>query len=283
MIRIALFLFAIPICISAQSLNTDLTDFIKKVALHRSAVIQESNPATIGKLLNKWREEDVNLERMGSVYLGVQVILGLVNEFDIAPKDEIPLDSDEFLAYLNDELRNYTTLQLNQQDLQIIAENTSLLDLIAAGLLEPEYPFKIVNDPQFYKELEFYDLEPGDKFGILTAWTSFALVVGNLYEDLEMEVGLFDDVLIEFFKLKIRNDNLVSSSSSIKVVPCSSREAQFESSHLDKIVIRSGTFHHLRKPNAMLQSLRRSLKPSGVLLVTEELKELGDEDSCRNS
>jgi len=49
------------------------------------------------------------------------------------------------------------------------------------------------------------------------------------------------------------------------------KETKFEPASLDKIIIRN-SFHHFSKKEAMLASIKTSLKPNGVLFLQEPLK-----------
>lgn len=58
---------------------------------------------------------------------------------------------------------------------------------------------------------------------------------------------------------------------AIKVVQGKINSTQIEGQNLDVIIIRN-TFHHFMQPDAMLQSIRKSLRPGGRLMLLEQFK-----------
>ena len=89
-----------------------------------------------------------------------------------------------------------------------------------------------------------------------------------IYPDTEIFLNEIERYMTEYMLEKIQACPPDLLPSNIQVIKGKKKSTKLEGQQLDKIIIRN-TFHHFAKPEAMLESIQRSLKPSGQVFLLE--------------
>jgi len=130
-----------------------------------------------------------------------------------------------------------------------------------------------LNEDHFYlEELLEYDFPPQARVGEIGGGDGlFGLLLKMMHDDIQL---LINEISSERLG-EIRNSLLVlpeDMRQEVTVVFGAENSTQMEGKELDAILMRN-VFHHFSEPEAMMKSIRQSLKVNGLVYLLEQFKE----------
>jgi len=272
-ISLIAYLLLCPILLVSQSDTVSQQELVEKLVAYRSKVINEHLAGIKGlrKLELKWGKFDVDTEAFEDVLF-----------YTLYGKKICGYSNRHILKKLHREYEAYMLqIGMTEDDVDIIAANGELLDMITAGVLKPSYPYILNTNTRICRELNFYGIGQEGKIGEIGAGNgTFSLILAMLRPKLQLTVNELNENLIEYFSRKFKNNQALIQASNIDIVEGHKKSTHMESGDYDKIIIRN-TFHHFAKPGLMLRSVSKALKPTGYLYLNEPVIEKDPEgDSC---
>ncbi len=164
-----------------------------------------------------------------------------------------------------------------EEDLEIMSNNSHMMDLINSGILELDYPFVIEPETDFFGEMDFYGLDNGMRVAEIGAGSGqISTLVGIIFERMQIFINEKDFFAIDYIENKIKNCHSLNPTNRMVVVKGKAKTGNLEGLELDKIFIRN-SFHHFSKKEAMLASIKLSLKSNGELFLLENVMDFHNE------
>ena len=161
-------------------------------------------------------------------------------------------------------------VEFSKQELMIIARNKDLLELINIGLFKETYPFQIDTSSFIIDEIEFMEIQDGERIGEIGGGSGqITFILSFIYPNSEFIINDLNAEYVSDMKSRISTINL--DTSRIKITRGGYYTTSMEKENLDKIVMRN-VFHHIEPQKRMLRSVRKSIKPSGALIMLEHTR-----------
>lgn len=169
-----------------------------------------------------------------------------------------------------------------EKEYEIIGKNSGLLNLIHIGILKNKYPFGIDPNSKLFRELEFYDIQPSDTIGEIGAGNGcFSLIVNRLFPQSNLYVNELGSSKLKYIQYQMLRAFSLFNLENIHLVRGRRKSVEIPMGILDKVIIRN-TFHHFTKKEAMLNSIKASMKPDGIMFINETTLDIvvSKEDVC---
>lgn len=261
---IALLLLAIPYATFAQKEWKAIElDLIKRVADYRAHLLESNreNVLALKYMFERWSEFEPNIQEQTKYIEQIRYERywyrankrsnrRIINSLKVAIKSP-----------LNKAVKEY--------DIDLVANNSELIDLILEGVLDPFYPYKIEGQLAIYKELEFYELKEKEHIGEISAGSGmFGILMRMIDKKLKIILHEINVDGINYIAKKIVSNEERVNSSDIRVVRGNKDHTNFPNNTLDKIIIRNDS-HLLITKKDLLRSIKNSLKKNGVLYLRE--------------
>ena len=263
MIRTLVILLMLPVCLSSQELIFSESKIIQNVIDYRSKLIKENIKSTDNlRILEKnWGELDPNNEEFELITLNLKAL-----------KSRSDYSANTLLRIVKKDCERCKLIEMiSEQDIEIILENSELLDLVLEGVLKPNYPFAINPKSTIFSELEFYQIETGQRIGEIGAGNgTFSILLGMLSDEIQIVINELEKGFVNYIGEKISNNNQLLDASKIEVVKGTKSNTGLRDNQFDKIIIRNA-FHHFSKKEKMLESIKESLSENGKLYLYEPI------------
>lgn len=164
---------------------------------------------------------------------------------------------------------------LTPEDFEILQRNDQLLNLIHDGVLSAAYPFVIDRHSPLFAELSFYDIQDGESIGEVGAGKGgFSLLLNRLYPHTRVSVNDVDVFYLNYLRKILIGHPTLYDTDRLEPTKGSHSSTRLEGAALDKVIVRDA-FHHFRKKDEMLASIRASLSAEGTLFLQEPVLPLG--------
>lgn len=153
--------------------------------------------------------------------------------------------------------------------------NAKVLTLEALRIVDQEGNYLDPDYSYFISELEFYDLHDGLRLGEIGAGQNarFSRLILQIFDFEQLFVNELGDY--NFSTLKKHFKDYISKGK-MKLVNGRKKSTKLEDKELDKVIIRNA-YHHFKKEDKMLQSIKKALKPDGILYLSEPVFYLRDD------
>lgn len=270
-----LFLFLLFQCSFLISQDNSVkNDLIRSIAKYRQTLMEgdEESLLQLNKTIRAWKAVEPDA-KAGTEFISAIQYAGAI--FDL--NANVILNS-MLLAIPEEKLVNVAT----EEQVNSIVQNSQLLDLIDMGVVNEEYPHQIHNNKHLYDEIEFYDLTENESIADIGAGKGvMSLLFYLANQSNKIYVNEIDTDLIKYIEHYLAKGNLNKSSSELFVVKRTNKKINLPEK-VDKIIIRK-TFHHFKKKEKMLKSIRNSLKQNGRLFITEIPFRAEDVHACHLS
>ncbi len=156
-------------------------------------------------------------------------------------------------------------------EMKIIMDNLDLFSMVLLGVLKREHPYQIWPKSLIFKEIQFLDIHGGQKVADVGAGSgALSILLGVIYEDIELCVNEIDASKIGVVNEKIKRTQSLNATNVFTTKIGNKFSCGFEGLDLDKIILRY-TFHHFSEKKKMLESLKKSLAPTGELILIEDV------------
>ena len=157
------------------------------------------------------------------------------------------------------------------EDLETVKKNATLIDLFKEDLLVFQYPFSVNEESLLYAELQEYELKNELKIGEIGAGSGLvSMLIASTYSKLEIYLNELSGDMVAYMKSKHEQFPGIRGSNKIYVVQGEKDRTNLENRQLDLIFIRDA-FHHFSEKEKMIQSIHQSLNAQGVVIVVEEV------------
>ncbi|MEI6412100.1 MAG: class I SAM-dependent methyltransferase [Bacteroidota bacterium] len=199
-----------------------------------------------------------------------------------------------FDSWFNDVAYNYwyanSKAQINPTDsIQLTHQlqheyswkNRYLIDLIFQGILLNKLPYPIAKNGRLFDEFDAYNLHDGMKIAEIGDGTgTISLLIGASYKNTALYINEVDSMLVKLLKDRVKDAKCLNNNDLISVVQGQENSAGLEGKDLDLIFIREA-YHHFSDKKQMIKSIKKSLRPGGVVCVYERVLKFYSEDhSC---
>lgn len=171
-----------------------------------------------------------------------------------------------------------STKTFDELEVEIFGKNAELMGLVNLDLLKGEYPFKIDPATRFFEELRAYKIDSTQRIAEIGCGTgSFGLVLAKIYPKTNIFLTEIEGKFLKYIKSVIDESPEMFGGLEINLVQGTDKMTKLEGKNLDLIIIRNA-FHHFSKKKKMLNSIKKSLKPGGRLVVKDPVIEykMGD-------
>ena len=174
--------------------------------------------------------------------------------------------------------------ELTDAEIEIIAENSEILDLIHFGLLEHKYPFKLNGTSNFYKEFAFYDIKENDSIlEIGSGFGTLGLMINLMMPKVNLYLNELDESYLKYIESRIYKNPELFNAYKIALLKGAKKSTNLEHLEVDKIILRN-TYHHFSHKEEMINSIKKTLKKNGYLFLLESTIELNsDDDLCEKA
>lgn len=195
----------------------------------------------------------------------------------IADKKVYDYSNETILRFFKKDFPNIKFREeLTLNDIEVISENSEILESILDGVLKRKYPFSLDVNTSFFDEFYFYKIDSTDIVGEIGAGLgNFSVLVSALEPQIELFVNEINKKNSQYIEEKFKNQ----TDKKVKIILGNKKSANFPLSKFDKIIIRN-SFHHFKYKKNMLHSIKESLKADGVLYLNEPTTELSS-DTCK--
>lgn len=151
------------------------------------------------------------------------------------------------------------------------------ISIMYEGYIDHQKPYKLSIDSNFQKIIKFYQIQNGDLVADIGAGIGTdTWVLSQLYPKSQFIVtelwGTYDIYLKDRF-LGVANTGFKMAKK---------KHTNLEGHNVDRILVQN-TFHHFEAKDLMLQSIKKSLSPSGVVLLKEATYDLVKNEFCHLS
>ncbi len=209
----------------------------------------------------------------------------ILNDFIFQAQDGYAVEKFLFKSISNHAKRKYPNSKLphnfTEKELNSIARNSELADLIIWDIIERDYPFKIDSNPWFFKELEFYEIQKNEVIAEIGAGKGlFSFLISMTGKNPKIYINEVNNRLLSYIKNHFSNNNLQIDFEKIFLIEGSKKRINIPEK-VDKIIIRN-SLHHFSKKRKMLNSIKETLKENGTLLIYETLKNDKDITNCKH-
>ncbi len=173
---------------------------------------------------------------------------------------------------------------LTDAEIETIAGNSEILDLIHFGLLEHRYPFKLKGTSNFYKEFAFYDIKENDSiYEIGSGFGTLGLMINLMMPKVNLYLNELDESYLRYIESRIYKNPELFNAYKIALLNGAKKSTNLEHLEVDKIILRN-TYHHFSHKEEMINSIKKTLKKNGYLFLLESTIELNnDDDLCEKA
>lgn len=258
----------------AQSDSTTISklDFVKASATYRSGIIEHVTNVIIdfNLLVDSLKKESMFPEKHEAIR--EFVTNAFIEEFN---QDKGTLEEHfKIKNYKIEPLHLASYFEWFKNNYHYLFEYSTLVDM---GFIEKNYPYKLKPNEDFWEEIQLYGIKDGMTLvDIGTGTGFFPFLISLTGVKGEFYLTEIQPELIYLLNQKLENvyaAHLAENKMHIKVIEGSERNAMLGNVRADKIFMRE-TFHHFTFKKEMIQSLKRNLKPGGMIYVVEAVKEL---------
>lgn len=262
-INILLFLILIASVSFAQTEDIPTKEQIQNLSNFRGELLRNNkeNLLDLDTLLKKFTEEDFNSESFSEM-ISKTIINKHIDHFS----------SDLIVHFFE---KDYPNLSISDKitvsDINTISKNNEILEMILTGVINPEFPFPLGKNSEFFKELSFYEIKKGDKIGEVGAGLGgFALLLAIVEPEIELSINEISNKPLWYSEKKFNFHSEYIDKENIEFVLGDKKSTNFEEGVFDKIYIRN-SFHHFKKKKKMLNSIKKSLKEDGHYIYSNHL------------
>lgn len=265
--------FSISFVFQGQEILTDETKIIQGISKYRTELIIKNHTElkSLPSILDKF--ENLPVER--NEQLGILYSIQFYSKY----KKVVLRNLKRKLKAIDENIDFEDFISINE--IELISRNPDLVDLIMSEILEKDFPYKLKNNQNLLKEIQFYDLQSGEKIVDIGAGTgTTGIVLGYIYDSLDIYMNELSIALVQLIEDKISRCTSLNSSNRFQIIKGAKQNTNLENLNLDKIILKN-TFHHFTKKDKMLKSIQKSLKPDGVIYIYESLyRTEEDKKSC---
>lgn len=258
---------------SLSSQENDLRlNLYKSISEYRSNILVHNieNVELLNETLEQWNILEPNKEELNNFIFQIQYAKEITKWNSKAILRKAPkLYKNSVLA------RSITESQINS-----IVQNSQLTDLIAEDILDSKYPYRINNIENLLEEIEFYNISENESIAEIGAGKGvFSILVYMINRKNVIYINELDKNLLTYFQFQLSKGNLNETSSQLFLINGSKKETKIPEK-VDKVIVRN-TFHHFKKKDEMLGSIKSILKEKGKLYIKESLKDEDDINGCK--
>lgn len=168
-----------------------------------------------------------------------------------------------------DEILCRGKLRTEQTEEFIMQSVADVTDLIYLGVVNKNYPYIISTQKYLLKELKFLEVKDGESIADVGAGNGgMGIILSIMYDSLDLMLTEIDKQKAFELNEKVLRTKSIKPSNKITVYKSSKKSTHLEGLNLDKIVLRR-TLHHFRHKGKMLESIKRSMKRDGELIILE--------------
>ena len=164
---------------------------------------------------------------------------------------------------------------MRERDIEILAENSDLVDLICNSIIEFGEPFsmKLLT----FERLNFYELKAGEIIAEIGAGRGmFAQYISMIDSDITLYINELSKNFVKYIEAKKSRKSFGLPNNKVNPIQGKKKSCKL-TEKVDKIIIEN-SLHHFSKMEEMLTSIKKSMKPNGKLLLYEGLK---SESGCK--
>lgn len=268
MIRILLFfiLAQLPLLANGQTTQSTEQQLVESIVNYRDFIFLQNKeaPVKLKSLLEKWSQTGASLDEQGRFSFNVNYANKMLG---------IKYKKIKKRLMKEERYPNFSST-FEESDLEIMTENSNLLELINASILKFSFPFKVNPEMVFIDEIKFYKIKEGDRIGEVGAGTGLiSSLIAMTFDKVHLYINELDIVRVDFIEKKFSEVQPLLKTKNIKFINGKKSSTQMEGLLLDKIIIRS-SFHHFSKKEEMLTSIKAALKKDGKLYIAEPIPRL---------
>lgn len=172
---------------------------------------------------------------------------------------------------------------LTEKNINIILENSHLIDLLMDGILKPDPPFQIEAETHLFDEIKYYGITNNMNIAEIGAGNGvFSLMLGLAYDSLNIFVNELDFSQTNYAKEKTTQCKAISPNNNFYFINGKRKNTGIEELKMDKIIIRN-SFHHFSKKMDMLTSIKNSMTPESDLYIYDPILETGKDFGCKKA
>ena len=146
-----------------------------------------------------------------------------------------------------------------------------------------DYPYKIKKEKGVLEEIKFYQINAGEKIAELKAGRgAIGILLSAIYEAIDIHITTKTTLVQKELMSLFDNIDNKKKETKLKVITVNGFKTKLETQNLDKIILREG-FHHIKKKEKLLASIKDSLKKEGKLYIRDILLELGADWNCEKA
>ncbi len=262
----------LPVFSFAQNNEWSQEEIIKKLTEFRSEILTKNKYALTQLKLLTDRLNVENIDIKGEAFYELVTLSYIAKSLFNFSNEKILYAIDKY------KFQNKINYKFNENDIETIVSNFELLQLIHIDVLRSKFPFSLEKNSDLFAEYSFYNFQQNEKVGEVGAGDgTFSLVTGLLFNKLYLFVNDISPTFEENLKNYYKGFDTFLDLDKIKIVQGNKKSTNFEVNSLDKIIIRN-SFHHFKKKEKMLQSIKISLKEHGELYLYEPFDGLTDHD-----
>lgn len=263
----------LPVYFVAQS--TQVRQIAQGISKYRSYLLEKKPESRIqlGVVLRKLDKLGLNDEESSEL----TTFIGFLSQPD-------SLVNPSHLSFMIEQLRSRTYFDsLSDTELNVLADNADLYDLVNLDVLELDYPYIVKPGLSLHHELFFYDIQSGDRIAEIGAGNGeFSIVLTAIYDSLVLYINELDHYRVKYITQKVEKLNSLLDPSEVLVVQGGITRSGLEDDSVDKIILRN-TYHHFTEKKFMLASLHAALTEGGLLFLYEATHDLNKKDMCRSA
>ena len=154
-------------------------------------------------------------------------------------------------------------------EMKIVKENIDLFGLVYQGVLKHDFPYGINSETSFIDEVVFIGIQDGDRIADIGAGSGeVGLLWAIIFKNLEVYMTDIGNIQVDLMRFKSKNIESIDTSNVVKILKGKKKSTMLEGKNLDKIVLKQA-FHHFKKKDAMLASIKKSMTRDGELILIE--------------
>jgi len=260
----------------AQANTQSQQEWIVKISEYRSQII-EKNPQAIldlKTLQDKWLKLGVDSD---DVFHFTSYVLTYSNAYQY--------DFEKIKKKLPKKLpKSKISESFDETDFNALIAGGEIIHLIQIGILESDYPFKLNQKAEIFKELEFYEINSQDRLADIGAGNGqFSFLLHHIYPDATLFITESSYLFHKYIEVQVEKSSHFFDTKNIEIVFGKKKNCRIEDKKVDKIVIRN-SLHHFSRKDEMLQSIKLSLTDNGILFIKEATREMDkDKDICEKA
>lgn len=238
----------------------------------REILIEDSefNISEIKSLLTRWQEMEPDSSTLANM---LQLIA-----FDIEIYNQSYLNT--FMHLKKHYPSSRFTTSISEFDLRTIHEHSALLELLHLKFLNDQSPYSIRVNENWISEYAFFNIEENDKIaeiGFGTGW--FTLITSKMYPNVMIHANEIDIQKVKYLDKVISTLSKTNKNRNIVTVTGDNKNTNLPEGKFSKIILRK-TFHHFKKPRAMMKSIQDGLDKKGKIYIMEPVLNESQSSLC---